>query len=267
MKIEKIPLTAIILFIAINCQYCTSMNADNKIADSKNCNDSGTVKKDSVSKKYLLGNIIPAKDTNFTAVDEKYASRKGFYLRKETYQSFKKMFEAALKNGVKLVIISATRTFNEQKAIWEGKWTGETLYYGKNIATSYPDTIERSKYVLKYSSMPGTSRHHWGTDIDLNSLELSYFKSETGKKMYNWLTINAAKYGFCQPYTAKDSARSKGYEEEKWHWSYSPLSSLYIQQYKEKITYDDLIGFAGWETAPKIDIIKNYVLEVNKKCK
>lgn len=257
---------AIILLFAISCQNCTPMNADNKTASDKNCSNNSTVTKDSVSKEYLLGKIVPAKDTHFIAVDQKYASKKGFYLRKEAYEAFRKMFDAARKDGIKLAILSATRTYNEQKGIWEGKWTGKVLYYGKNIAISYPDPVERSKYVLKYSSMPGTSRHHWGTDMDMNSMDLSYYESETGKKMYSWLTENAAKYGFCQPYTAKDSTCATGYEEEKWHWSYSPLSSLYLQQYKEKIMYDDLKEFAGWETAKQVEIIKNYVLEVNKKC-
>lgn len=97
-------------------------------------------------------------------------------------------------------------------------------------------------------------------------MELAYYKTETGKKFYNWLTANASKFGFCQPYTAKDSSRATGYEEEKWHWSYLPLSQVYLQQYKDKITYSDLVGFAGCETAKKIDIIKTYVLSVNKKC-
>jgi len=39
-----------------------------------------------------------------------------------------------------------------------------------------------------------------------------------------------------------------------------------MQQYKEKITYNDLKDFAGWETAKKINIINNYVLSVNTKC-
>jgi LAS superfamily LD-carboxypeptidase LdcB len=266
MNLKKKYLAAIIMFIAIICQCCTSMNADNKTTDNKNCRDSSKVKKDSISKEYLLGKIVPTKDTNFITVDLKYASRKGLYMHKEAYNSFRKMFDAALKDGVKLIILSATRTFKEQKVIWEGKWTGKASYYGKNIATAYPDPVERSKYVLKYSSMPGTSRHHWGTDIDMNSMELSYYNSETGKKTYSWLTENAAKYGFCQPYTAKGSERATGYEEEKWHWSYFPLSSLYLQQYQERITYNDLKGFAGCETAKQIEIIKNYVLEVNKKC-
>ena len=32
--------------------------------------------------------------------------------------------------------------------------------------------------------MPSTSRHHWGTDLDLNNLNNSYFTSGKGKKIY-----------------------------------------------------------------------------------
>ncbi len=263
--------TLIISIFALSCQYCNPTNADNKV-DNRSAKDSSksksvVAKKDTISKAHLLGKITPSKDTNFAAIDAKYAAKSGNYMRKEAYAAFIKMFNAAKKDGITLCILSSTRTFWEQKGIWEGKWTGRSLYYGKNIATSYPDPVERSKYVLKYSSMPGTSRHHWGTDIDMNSMELAYYKTETGEKFYNWLTKNAAVYGFYQPYTAKDSARTSGYEEEKWHWSYLPLSSEFIKQYKERITYNDLKGFEGYETAVKIDVIKNYVLSVNSKCK
>jgi len=260
---------AIIIFLfAVSCQNCTSTNADNKVKEpTDSTSKSSAVIKDTVSKQYLLGKVVPSKDSNFVLIDAKYTSKKNMYLRKEAYKAFIQMHEAALKDGITLTLLSAFRSYNEQKGIWEGKWTGKVLYYGKNIATSYPDPVERSKYVLKYSSMPGTSRHHWGTDMDMNSMELAYYKSETGKKMYTWLSENANKFGFCQPYTAKDSSRITGYEEEKWHWSYYPLSSLYIEQYKEKITHDDLKGFEGFETAKQIDVIKNYVLSVNTKCK
>lgn len=258
------PLFIISLF-AIACQDCTSSNAENKSNNITNTSGK-SITKDTVSKEFLLGKVNPANDAHFTEVDPQYASRKGLYLRKEAYDAFVKMHDAAIKDGIQLSILSAFRSFNEQKEIWEGKWTGKVLYYGKNIAKSYPDPVERSKYVLKYSSMPGTSRHHWGTDMDLNSLELSYYKTDAGKKVYKWLTDNAPKFGFCQTYTPKDTARTTGYEEEKWHWSYLPLSQVYLQQYKDKITYSDLVGFAGCETAKKIDIIKTYVLSVNKKC-
>ncbi|MFM9004881.1 MAG: D-alanyl-D-alanine carboxypeptidase family protein [Flavobacteriales bacterium] len=43
---------------------------------------------------------------------------------------------------------------------------------------------------MKFSSMPGTSRHHWGTDIDLNSVEPSYFLSGKGLLIYQWLSAH-----------------------------------------------------------------------------
>ena len=264
MKDPSLLLFVFVIFFAISCSNCTSTNADNK--KQSFTEPPKKIVKNSVSKEILLGKITPSKDTNFSSVEIKYASRKGFFMQKEAYLSFKKMYDAALKNGIKLTILSATRTFNEQKVIWEGKWTGKIYYFGKNIATLYPDPVERSKYVLKYSSMPGTSRHHWGTDVDLNSMELSYFKTEIGKKTYNWLSVNAYKYGFCQPYTVKDSQRINGYEEEKWHWSYYPIASIYLKEYKENISFEDIKGFAGCETAFKIDIINKYVLSVNKDC-
>ena len=39
------------------------------------------------------------------------------------------------------------------------------------------------------------------------------------------VTANASRYGFARPYTA---GRSGGYEEEKWHWSYLPLSRKFL---------------------------------------
>ena len=85
--------------------------------------------------------------------------------------------------------------------------------------------IENAKKILLYSSMPSTSRHHWGTDIDINSLEPSYFEYGRGKIEYDWLVKNGAKFGFCQTYSdfAKND-RSSGYQEESWHWTYMPKS-------------------------------------------
>lgn len=114
--------------------------------------------------------------------------------------------------------------------------------------------------------MPGTSRHHWGTDIDINSVNNSYFNSSKGIKVYNWLVDNAANYGFCQTYTPKGESRENGYEEEKWHWSYMPLAKDYMELFKNEVTYSDLKGFAGDETAEKLKVIENYVMSINKDC-
>jgi len=106
--------------------------------------------------------------------------------------------------------------------------------------------------------MPSTSRHHWGTDMDLNSLDNSFFESGQGLKIYQWLVTHAAEYGFCQPYTSKVEGRT-GYEEEKWHWSYLPLSGFFLEEYKKKVSNKDIKGFNGSEVASSIDVIRNYV--------
>ncbi len=212
-----------------------------------------------VDKNYLLGKFDPATHPQFAKLGDAHAqgSAKGGYLRKETYEAFIKMSDAAHQEGVELTIISATRNFESQKRIWENKWEGRTPVEGKNL-TTVKDPKERARFILLYSSMPSTSRHHWGTDMDLNSLENSYFESGEGLKIYQWLTAHAADYGFCQPYTSKTGGRT-GYEEEKWHWSYLPLSGVFLDEYQKKVSYKDIKGFAGCDVAHAIGVIKNYV--------
>lgn len=212
-----------------------------------------------INKAYLLGQFDETKDNHFVKIDSQYArgSAVGKFLRRESYDAFVKMAEAAKKEGFTLFIISATRNFNAQKSIWENKWNGKTLVEGKKL-TTITDLPERAKMILLYSSMPGTSRHHWGTDMDLNSLNNSYFASGEGLKIYQWLQTHAAEFGFCQPYTSKSSGRT-GYEEEKWHWSYLPLSSELLKEYKKQIQHSDISGFMGSEVATKLNVIEEYV--------
>jgi zinc D-Ala-D-Ala carboxypeptidase len=220
-----------------------------------------------VNEDYLLGMFDPTTHPDFVPVAKEHTTKSSAQLRKETYAAFVNMHNAAKKEGISLVIVSATRNFYSQKGIWESKWTGGTKVSGMDLSVSVKDTVERAKYILLYSSMPGTSRHHWGTDIDINNLNDDYFLSGQGKKEYEWLTAHAHEYGFCQPYSKKGTDRETGYEEEKWHWSYMPVSGQLIQQYKEKITYNRIKGFKGSGTGKVIDVIKNYVLGISSKCK
>jgi D-alanyl-D-alanine carboxypeptidase len=206
--------------------------------------------------KYLLGKIDYTKDPYFTSVSTEHCT-KSTYLHKETYKKFKEMFTAAKKEGVILKIISGTRNFNEQKGIWERKWA-------TNIKTM--DSISAAKKILLYSSMPTTSRHHWGTDMDINSLENGYFESGQGLKEYNWLQKNASKYGFCQVYTDKKTVARDGYQLEKWHWSYIPLASQYLKKYNELINYSLIKGFQASNLAAKLRSIEDYVNGIDKKC-
>lgn len=219
--------------------------------------------KDTLS--YVMGKFDPATHEMFQLVEAKYANRTGMYLRKETYEAFLRMHAAALKEDVQLQIISATRNFNSQKTIWEDKWTGKRLVEdGQNLAHTTPDPVKRALKILEYSSMPGSSRHHWGTDMDLNALDNDYFKQGEGKKIYDWLTTHGAEYGFCQPYT---SGRPHGYKEERWHWSYLPIALPLTGYCSKKIKNSMISGFMGSETANNIDIVNHYMLGINIECK
>jgi zinc D-Ala-D-Ala carboxypeptidase len=209
-----------------------------------------------ISKAFLMGRHNYAHDTSFIKVADKYAD-KTIILKKAAYNAYLKMYAAAAKEGIVLNIISGTRSFYEQEAIWERKWADAKALNNadvKNIVLG----------ILRWSSMPGTSRHHWGTDMDLVSLKNEFYRSNVGKKTYAWLCKNAAKYGFYQPF---DGGREQGYQEEKWHWSYLPLAKTYLQEYIKQVTYADINGFNGASAAVQLNVIKSQVLAINIACR
>jgi zinc D-Ala-D-Ala carboxypeptidase len=272
MKKNFIVLAVIIVAISTSLYIAISNNTNTELTENNSINtenENESINTDSIMNidiKYLLGQFEPSTDTNFTLIPLPYANRNGLYAEKRTYTAFVEMCEAAKEDDITLVIVSACRNFNSQKGIWEAKWNGNRIVEGQNLAKSVPDHTERAKKILRYSSMPGTSRHHWGTDIDINSVSNSYFQSGNGKKVYEWLDANAADFGFYQVYIPKGEKRPYGYEEEPWHWTYFPVSKEYISSYKNKVTYDDITGFSGAETAKEIEVIKYYVLGINPVC-
>ena len=217
---------------------------------------------------YLMGHFDPATHPDFVLIDTQYADRPGLYLHKETYTAFKAMYGAAHKDGIRLQIRSATRNFAAQKSIWDRKWTGETLIEsGLNASVAFPDPATRATMILKYSSMPGSSRHHWRTDMDLNAFDNSWFESGNGLRIYQWLSAHAHEFGFCQPYSAKGDARPYGYEEERWHWSYMPISQPLTQMAADSLKDSMIKGFEGAEVASKLKIVERYVLGINSECR
>lgn len=218
-----------------------------------------------ISKKYLMGKFDPAKDERFSKIPAPYA-KKEMFMRTEALESFKKMHAAAKEDGISLLIISATRPFDVQKSIWEAKWTGMRKVDGKMLPKEVKDPKGRAVKILRWSSMPSTSRHHWGTDIDINNLEPAYFDRGQGLKEYEWLVANASKFGFCQVYSEMGKNRPYGYQEEKWHWSYLPISKNLTDAYAQKISDQDIGGFLGAESAPMIEVVKKYVLGINPDC-
>jgi len=256
---KKIFLLSFIILALFSCKNTGEKPEKNRTIKK----DTVEIRKDTVVKPkypsylnndFLMGKFDPSKHPEFVRIEDKYTNKHNVYLDKNAYNAFLKMYDAAYKDGFKLLIVSATRPFNYQKGIWERNWAKR-----KNIK----DPVKRALDILKFSSMPGTSRHHWGTEIDLNVLENSYYTKGKGKKIFDWMTENAYKFGFCRPYTA---GRPYGYNEEKWHWSYKPISGIYTQYAKENMKDDYISGFKGAQTAKKIQVTKKYILGINKKC-
>lgn len=235
-------------------------------APVKQVEEAPAAHQDSFTIAYLMGQFDPASHPDFTLVEARYANREGHYLRKDVYEAFKKMHAAALQSGVQLQIVSATRPFKHQKEIWEAKWNGSRQVEGQDLSKTLPDPEARARKILEYSSMPGTSRHHWGTDIDLNALTDSYFQKGEGLKIFEWLSTHAYEYGFCRPYTAKGPERPNGYEEEKWHWSYQPVAKHLTEMARLRLHDEMITGFQGAETARRIGVVERYVLGVSKDC-
>ena len=255
---EKIFLIALLILSSCKNADPKTDTKSNLIAEKK---DTVIVKETIIKptynfdKNFVLGKFNYKTDASFTKVSAKHSS-KTIYIKKEAYTSFTAMHNKAKQDGVTLTIISGTRNFAAQKGIWERKW----LKY-KNLTP-----LKRAQKILEFSSMPTTSRHHWGTDIDINNLNNTYFNSGKGKKEYDWLTKNANDFGFYQVYTDKSNGRP-GYNLEKWHWSYLPLAKDYLAFHNAEITYNDINGFSGSELAEELEIIKNYVNGVSEKIK
>lgn len=157
----------------------------------------------------------------------------GYNLREKAHLAFKKMQTAALKDGISIGAVSSYRGFAHQKRIWERKFKSN-----KAKGLSDQDNIKK---IIEYSTIPGTSRHHWGTDIDIYQtnvkqprsvlLPSNFHNNGPYCKLKEWMDVNAATYGFYLVYT--DNANRKGFKYEPWHFSYKALSFDYLKAYQK----------------------------------
>jgi len=255
----------IIINILTSCENNVNKKNNYEDQNSEIMQEKQLSKTDSIKiqekKDFLTGRFNPETHIDFDILENKYHSKNEMFLQKETINAFIRMKEEAQKDGINLTIVSGTRNFYYQKGIWERKYTEhkEKGLKGKEII----------KEIMIWSSMPSTSRHHWGTDIDINGFN-TYFNGENEKanKEYEWLKKNAHKFGFCQVYSEKNkNGRNSGYNEEKWHWSYLPIAKELLEDYKKFITYKDINDFSGSEYAEELNIIEEYVYSISKECK
>lgn len=185
----------------------------------------------------ITDHLVPL-PAQFTTKDE--------LVHADVYQPLLAMIDAAAQDGVNLTVVSAYRSHARQKQIWEKKW-----------GDAPQDSVEKALEILQWSSFPGTSRHHWGTDVDFNNVNTAYWQAGEGAATYQWLQANAAKFGFCQTYGPN---RDKGYNEEPWHWSHMPTAKQYFAQASHPNSLTTIVnqgvkGSAAVQQLPLIDYI------------
>ena len=154
-------------------------------------------------------------------------------MHRETKAALKRMSDAAASENIKIEVVSAFRSFQRQKEIFEGKFNRFTAQGLAPLAA-----IEK---IIAYSTIPGTSRHHWGTDVDIidgnavRPTSLLQAKNFHGQgpfcKMKEWLDTHAESFGFYEVYT--DNPKRKGFEYEPWHFSYAAVSKPMLVAYRE----------------------------------
>tara|TARA_Y100000589_G_scaffold132313_1_gene126069 strand:- start:924 stop:1655 length:732 start_codon:yes stop_codon:yes gene_type:complete len=191
----------------------------------------------------------------------------------EAYIKFKQMQNDAKKDGIEIEIVSGYRSYQKQKNIWNYK-------YNKNFKKGIFG-IKNINRIIQYSTLPGTLRHHWGTDIDVIDkrftpkgdllIEKNYSENGIYSQLYRWMKKNSKNYGFYLVYD--DSPKRKGFKFEPWHYSYKPLSVRFLKRYIEsnlifKITQDSsLLGRKFINNSFLESYLKENLLDISKDLK
>src|SRR4051812_23443502 len=90
----------------------------------------------------------------------------GALIHRDALKSFREMTQAAAAAGFTLSAVSGFRDFGSQMRIWNAKATGQRALLDVNgralvFGDLSPEQIVWA--ILRWSALPGASRHHWGT--------------------------------------------------------------------------------------------------------
>ena len=145
------------------------------------------------------------------------------------------MRNEARRAGIDLNVVSGFRDFNRQLAIWNGKFNGSRpLLDASGAEINRADLYESALIdaILTWSALPGASRHHWGSEIDVidaaalpsgSRPQLTVAEFAVGgcfERLNGWLDSNMQRFGFFRPYATFQG----GVRPEPWHLSYAPVS-------------------------------------------
>lgn len=174
-------------------------------------------------------------------VEHVVQSDSGVLMREAAAKAFSALQARAHHAGFQLSITSSFRSYERQLAIFNAKWSGERSVIDDNNTVLTPQDYSAEEWlhrILRFSALPGTSRHHWGTDIDIfdptliphgESLQLIPSEYRSGgifEDLTQWLDSLMANddcEGFFRPYD-RDCG---GVSEEPWHLSFAPEASAF----------------------------------------
>ncbi|WP_314885515.1 M15 family metallopeptidase [Aggregatibacter segnis] len=170
------------------------------------------------------------------------------FLQAKAMKAFQGLQQSAVKNGFNLQPASSFRDFARQQLIWNGKFNGERKVHddvGNALDLSRLDDWQKSQAILRWSALPGASRHHWGTEIDIfdpdllpqdQSLQLEPWEYEQGGYFFElseFLTENLPHFDFNLPFMQMPAEKKIG--REPWHISYMPLAEKAKQLFSAEV--------------------------------
>jgi LAS superfamily LD-carboxypeptidase LdcB len=166
----------------------------------------------------------------------------------QVFAALVSLMDNAKTAGFDMRVASGFRSFDRQLLIWNNKAKGlrpvldET---GQVLDLSRLSDGEKMFAILRWSALPGASRHHWGTDIDVydaSRMAADYHVQLTLEEtqgngpfaeFHRWLSqeLQATPDDFFRPYIAGVGSISP----EPWHLSYAPLARIFALQLTEDI--------------------------------
>ena len=177
----------------------------------------------------------------------------GYFLHENVVAPYLAFVDSATKFGLQLRLASGFRSFERQLQIWNAKVSGQRPVYGTSgvpIDLARLMDLDKVNAILRWSALPGASRHHWGTDVDVwdrgavavdYRLQLSpdeYASNGVFCRLKQWLdsTLADGSSGFFCPY----SEDCGGVAPEPWHLSYRPLAVDFEQQLSQRVLRETL---------------------------
>lgn len=158
-----------------------------------------------------------------------------FAAQKDAVEAFMDMRAEAKLSGFDLFPYSTYRDFKTQLRIWNHKYLGKKPLYDRDGKTrDYASLNEDQiiRHILDWSALPGGSRHHWGTEIDvvdgasmLDGYAPKLLPEEVKEggifyPLHCWLDDNMQRFDFFRPYKYFRG----GMFPEPWHLSFAPVS-------------------------------------------